>query len=326
MSALSKPYFHDEAAAFTFVESILWPVGPVCPHCGCTGRVYVLQGVRTKPSKKNPEGIVRHGLKKCGDCRQQFTVRVRTIFEESHLPMTKWLQAIFLMCSSKKGVSAHQLHRTLETTYKTAWFLAHRIREAMRSGELAPFGGGGGIVEADETFIGNRKGVPIPEGGIGHKMKVLSLVDRNTGAKRSFVLPDFKPQTIADLVSANLSREAILMTDEAGHYKRVGKTVAAHWTVYHQGKEYGRWENGVSISTNIIEGSFAIFKRGMRGVYQHCAEKHLHRYLAEFDFRYSNRVALGVDDQERAERALKGVVGKRLTYRRPDGGAEAAQA
>ena len=190
-----KPRFHDEQVAFDYVEAALWPQGPVCPHCGCTGRISAI--------KPNVAKRVRIGLKFCGDCRKQFTVRVGTIFEESKLPMTKWLQAIFLMVSSKKGVSAHQLHRTLETTYKTAWFLAHRIREAMRDGELAPFGSDGGMVEADETFIGVREGVEfIPPGGIGHKMKVLSLVERNTGAKRSMVLPDFKPQTIADMVSA----------------------------------------------------------------------------------------------------------------------------
>jgi transposase-like protein len=309
MSVLSKPYFHDEQAAFDFVEGIIWPDGPFCPHCGATDRLTSV--------KPNPEKRVRYGLKKCGHCKGQFTVRMGTIFEESKLPLTKWLQAIYLMCSSKKGVSALQLSRTLEITYKTAWFLAHRIREAMREGELAPFGGGGGIVEVDETFIGNRAGVPIPEGGMGHKMKVLSLVDRDTGRKRSFVLPDFKPQTIADLVSANLSREAVLMTDEAGHYKRVGKTVAGHLSVHHTNKEYVSADDP-NVHTNTIEGSFSIFKRGMKGVYQHCAEKHLHRYLAEFDFRYSHRIALGVDDEARTVYALEGVVGKRLTYRRPD--------
>jgi transposase-like protein len=311
MSVLSQPQFHNEEAAFAYVEAELWPNGPVCPHCGGFERISAI--------KANPEKRIRAGLKFCGQCRKQFTVRVGTIFEESKLPMTKWLQAIFLMVSSKKGVSAHQLHRTLETTYKTAWFLAHRIREAMRDGTLAPFGAGGGMVEADETFIGHVKGAKVKQ-GIGHKMKVLSLVDRATGAKRSMVLPDYKPQTIADMVSANLHREAVLMTDEAGHYKRVGQTVAGHHTVNHAKEEYGRWENGVSISTNIIEGSFAIFKRGMRGVYQHCGEQHLHRYLAEFDFRYTNRIARGVDDQERASRALAGVIGKRLTYRQPSAG------
>jgi transposase-like protein len=216
MSVLSQPQFHNEEAAFAYVEAELWPNGPVCPHCGGFERISAI--------KANPEKRIRAGLKFCGQCRKQFTVRVGTIFEESKLPMTKWLQAIFLMVSSKKGVSAHQLHRTLETTYKTAWFLAHRIREAMRDGTLAPFGAGGGMVEADETFIGHVKGAKVKQ-GIGHKMKVLSLVDRATGAKRSMVLPDYKPQTIADMVSANLHREAVLMTDEAGHYKRVGQTV-----------------------------------------------------------------------------------------------------
>ncbi len=309
MSVLSAPHFHDEEAAFAKVEAAIWPNGPVCPHCGCTGRISAI--------KPNPEKRVRYGLKKCGDCKRQFTVRMGTIFEESKLPLHIWLQAMHLMCASKKGVSAHQLHRTLEITYKSAWFLAHRIREAMRSGDLAPFGSDGGMVEVDETFIGHRKGAPIPEGGIGHKMKVLSLVERNTGAKRSMVLPDFKPQTIADMVSANLAREAVLMTDEAGHYKRVGKQVAAHHTVNHGHKEYVS-KADPTIHTNTIEGSFAIFKRGMRGIYQHCGEQHLHRYLAEFDFRYTNCVALGVDDQARAEIALQGVVGRRLTYRRLD--------
>jgi transposase-like protein len=303
MSVLSAPHFHNEKAAYAYVEARVWPEGPVCPHCGGCERIGKMGGEST-----------RIGTYKCYQCRKPFTVKVGTIFEASHVPLRFWLQAMFLMASSKKGISANQLHRTLGVTLKTAWFMAHRIREAMRDGVLAPFGSDGGMVEVDETFIGNRKGVPIPQGGIGHKMKVLSLVERNTGAKRSMVLPDFKPQTIADMVSANLAKEAVLMTDEAGHYKRVGQTVAGHHTVYHQGKEYGRWENGVSISTNIIEGSFSIFKRGMRGIYQHCGEQHLHRYLAEFDFRYTHRVALGVNDAARADRALKGIVGKRLTY------------
>lgn len=308
MSILSAPHFHNERAAYAYVEARVWPEGPVCSHCGGVERIGKLEGESTRP-----------GVYKCYQCRKPFTVKVGTIFESSHVPLRFWLQAMFLMASSKKGISANQLHRTLGVTLKTAWFMAHRIREAMRDGALAPFGSDGGIVEADETFIGNRKGVPIPQGGIGHKMKVLSLVERNTGAKRSMVLPDFKPQTIADMVSANLAKEAVLMTDEAGHYKRVGQTVAGHHTVYHQGKEYGRWEDGISISTNVIEGSFSIFKRGMRGIYQHCGEQHLHRYLAEFDFRYTHRVALGVNDTARADRALKGIVGKRLTYRTASG-------
>lgn len=316
MSVLSKPYFHDEAAAFAFVEAALWNGEPVCPHCGCTGRVYPLPNVRGSKSKTNPEGAIRHGLKKCGDCRKQFTVRVGTIFEESHLPMTKWLQAIFLMSSSKKGVSAHQLHRTLETTYKTAWFLAHRIREAMRSGELAPFGSTGGAVEVDETYIGREPGKPVKR-AFHHKIKVLTLVDRETGRARSMVVDNIRPATLAPIILENLDREARLMTDEAGHYMRVGKEFAEHGVTRHGQGEYVSTTDR-TIHTNTIEGYFSIFKRGMKGVYQHASKKHMHRYLAEFDFRYSNRVALGVNDTQRTALALQGVVGKRLTYRSTD--------
>lgn len=314
MSVLSKPYFHDEAEAFRFVESIIWNGEPTCPHCGCSGRIYAI--------KPNPEKKVRMGLKKCGDCRKQFTVRIGTIFEESHLPLHKWLQAIYLMCSSKKGVSAKQLERTLEVQYKTAWFLAHRIREAMRSGDLGPFGMGGGIVEADETYIGREPGEPVGRGG-SHKMKVLSLIDRDTGRSRSIVMDNINSKTVTAIVNQNLSREARLVTDEASWYLRAGQTVAAHASVNH-GR--GQYVNALepSIHTNTVEGFYSIFKRGMRGIYQHCSKKHLHRYLAEFDFRYSNRSALGCEDQERAMRAVLGGVGKRLTYRRTDRGAASA--
>ena len=326
MSVLSKPYFHDEAEAFRFVESIVWSNGPVCPHCGGVDRIYVLEGVMTKPTKKNPEGVVRHGLKKCGDCRQQFTVRKGTIFEETHLPMTKWLQAIFLMCSSKKGVSAHQLHRTLEVTYKTAWFLAHRIREAMRSGDLNPFGMGGATVEIDETFIGNDPDAEPPKPGksrgVRQMMKVVSLVERETGRARSVVIDHYSAGDVAYVVNQNLHREAHLLTDESKFYTRVGRRFASHNTVNHSAGEYVNRQD-VTIHTNTIEGYFSIFKRGMKGVYQHASKKHLHRYLAEFDFRYSMRSALGVNDQQRANEALKGVVGKRLTYRSTDERAEA---
>jgi transposase-like protein len=309
MSVLSQPQFHDEAAAFAYVEAELWPNGPICPHCGGFERISALTPNKAKR--------IRIGLKFCGQCRKQFTVRVGTIFEESKLPMTKWLQAIFLMCSSKKGVSAHQLHRTLETTYKTAWFLAHRIREAMRSGELAPFGAGGGMVEADETFIGIEPGEPISR-GVNHKMKVLSLIDRETGRAHSTVLDFISAKAIGEIVVANLSHEAILMTDEARHYVKLGRQFAGHGHTNHAAGEYVSRFNP-QVHTNTVEGFFSIFKRGMRGVYQHCGKKHLHRYLAEFDFRYSNRIALGIDDQARATTALKGVVGKRLTYRSTNG-------
>ncbi|MDP3853126.1 IS1595 family transposase [Phenylobacterium sp.] len=323
MSVLSKPYFHNEAEAFAFVESVLWAQGPVCPHCGAMGRVYVLAGVRTKATKKNPEGVVREGLKKCGDCRKQFTVRIGTIFEESHLPLHKWLQAIFLMCSSKKGVSSHQLHRTLEVTYKTAWFLSHRIREAMRDGELAPFGGGGGIVEVDETFQGQDPDAAPSKMAIRNKNAILTLVERG-GRARSIVMPvdQLNAANIAEVLSVNVVKEARLRTDEAKHYITPGKAYAEHQSVAHAREEYVS-KDDPTVHTNTVEGFYSIFKRGMKGVYQHCSKKHLHRYAAEFDFRYSNRIALGVDDKARAVTALKGVVGKRLTYRRPHDGLNA---
>ena len=314
MSILSAPYFHDEAAAFAHVEAIIWPQGPVCHHCGCVGRISSI--------KPNVEKRVRFGLKKCGDCKKQFTVRMGTIFEESKLPLHIWLQAIHLMVSSKKGVSSHQLHRTLEVTYKTAWFLSHRIREAMTAGDLEPFGAKGGAVEVDETYFGRKPGVPVTTGG-HHKHAIMSLIDRDTGRAYSQVISKFDAKTVGDILEVAMSPKARLHTDEAGTYKPLGYWFADHQSVNHRAEEYARYDKGSVITTNAVEGFFSVFKRGMTGVYQHCSGKHLHRYLAEFDFRYSNRVALGVDDNSRAMIALKGVVGKRLTYRRTGEGAEA---
>ncbi|RKQ72246.1 IS1595 family transposase [Oceanibaculum indicum] len=301
MSVLSQPYFHDEASAFAKLEEILWSDGIVCPHCGTVGKAYEIKGKTT-----------RIGLKKCGACRKQFTVKVGTVFESSHVPLHKWFQAVFLMASSKKGISAHQLHRTLEVTYKTAWFMAHRIREAMRTMGMEPMGGEGGVVEVDETFIGREPGKPKKR-AYHHKMKVLTLVDRDSGSARSIVVDDLKPATIAPILRENMAREARLATDEAGHYLRIGKEFAAHGVVRHGREEYVVGE----VHTNTIEGYFSIFKRGMKGVYQHCAKKHLHRYLAEFDFRYNYREANGVGDQSRVLKVLEGVVGKRLKYQTP---------
>jgi transposase-like protein len=319
MSALSRPEFHDEAKAFEHIESVLWPDGPICRHCGSVNNAYRLNGVRTKPSKKNPHGVERHGLYKCRDCRGQFTVRMGSIFEESHLPLHKWLQAIHLLCSSKKGISSHQLHRILECTYEAAWFLSHRIREAMRSGDLSPMGGNGKFVEVDETYIGRLAGVGDLKGS-GTKNTVLTLVERG-GIARSFHIDSATVSKIIPIVTKNINRESILMTDEARYYDRVGGEFAAHGRVNHGEDEYGRTIHvdgeKVSINTNTVEGFYSIFKRGMKGVYQHCAEHHLHRYLAEFDFRYSNRSAMGIEDGVRALLALKGAKGKRLTYRRP---------
>lgn len=321
MSVLSKPYMRDEAAAFAHVESIIWPDGPVCPHCGNCGKVYVLTGVRSKPSKKNPEGVERHGLKKCAECRKQFTVRIGTIFEESHLPLHLWLQTIHLMVSSKKGISSHQLHRVLGITYKSAWFLTHRIRECMRDGALAPFGSNGGAVEVDETFIGKEPGVtkaPNARGG-SHKMKVLTLVDRETKRARSIVVDDLKKSTLIPILRANIAKEALILTDEARQYQglAISPDFAGHDWVNHSAEEYVR-PGFPEVHTNTVEGFYSIFKRGMKGVYQHCGKQHLHRYAAEFDFRYNNRIANGTDDAERGAIALRGAMGKRLTYARPD--------
>jgi transposase-like protein len=304
-SVLNEAYFHDEAAAFAALEAILWPNGPTCPHCGATDRINPLQGVKDK------KGRVRLGLWKCYHCRGQFTVRKGTVFEASHLKLHQWFQAAYLMCASKKGVSSNQLHRTLGVTLKTAWFVSHRLREAMRDGGLAvPFGTGGGAVEADETFIGREPGKPKKR-AYHHKMKVLALVDRESGQARSMVVDDIKPRTIVPILRDNIAKEARVMTDEGGHYYHIGKDFAEHGVVRHGQEEYVRGD----IHTNTIEGYFSIFKRGMKGVYQHCSKRHLHRYLAEFDFRYNQRIALGVNDTARTETALRGIVGKRLTYR-----------
>jgi transposase-like protein len=300
-NALNAPHLQNEDAAFAYVEARLWPNGPVCSHCGETERVSRMGGKAT-----------RKGLHKCYACRKQFTVRQGTIFESSHLPLNVWLQAIFLIAASKKGISSHQLQRMLGVTLKTAWFLSHRIREAMRTGDLGPMGGEGGVVEVDETYVGRRKGVPIRQGGQAHKVPVLSLVHRESGEVRSFVVDDTNRDTILPIVHANIDRETYIMTDEHRNYVRQFKDYLGHGTVAHASGEYGRGR----IHTNTVEGYYSIFKRGMRGVYQWCAPKHLHRYVAEFDFRYSNRIALGCDDLERADRMLRGVVGKRLTYRR----------
>jgi hypothetical protein len=237
-----------------------------------------------------------------------------TIFESSHVKLNIWLQAIYLLCSSKKGISTRQLQRTFGGSLKTAWFLGHRIREAMRSGELGPMGGAGGIVEIDETYIGRKEGYEIRQGA-WHKNAVLTLVERG-GSARSFHVETATKEEIVPIVRENIERESHVMTDEASRYSKVGKDFASHGVVDHSRAEYGYtdWQTGMKININTVEGYYSIFKRGMIGIYQHCGEQHLHRYLAEFDFRYSNRIKLGVDDSARADRALVGVKGKRLTY------------
>lgn len=305
MSYLNAPHLHDEAKAYAFVEALVWPQGRVCPHCGVVGDSSAMKGKST-----------RIGTYKCYACRKPFTVKIGTIFESSHVKLHLWLQAIFLIASSKKGISSNQLHRTLGVTLKTAWFMSHRIREAMRSGDLTPFGGGGSPVEVDETYIGRDPSRKMTRGA-QHKMKVLSLVDRNTGRARSFVVDNVKAETLGPIVNANLAKEAVLLTDEHVAYIPIGKGFSQHEHVRHARKEYAYGP----ISTNTVEGYFSIFKRGMKGIYQHCSKEHLHRYLAEFDFRYSNRANRGVDDYQRTAQLVQGVVGKRLTYRSVGAGA-----
>src|SRR6266404_796422 len=305
-SHLSVAHFHSEEAAYAYVEARLWPNGPVCPHCGATEeQVGRLRG------KTN-----RIGLCKCYACRKPFNVKVGTVFESSHVPMRVWLQAIYLFASSKKGISTRQLQRTFQCGLKTAWFLGHRVREAMTDLNLldsSPIGGDqlGGenqVVEVDETFIGgkaaNRKGKIPP------KAPVLSLVERD-GRVRSFHVPNVTAQTLKPIIVSHVNKASYLMTDDAPVYWPIGGEFAGHGTVNHSAQEYVRaafWH------TNTVENFFSIFKRGIYGCYFHVSEKHLHRYAAEFDFRYNNRVALGVDDQERADRVLIGAKGKRLTY------------
>jgi len=253
----------------------------------------------------------RVGLYNCRACRKPFTVRMGTIFESSHVPLHVWLQAIYLICSSKKGISTRQMQRTLGGSMKTAWFLMHRIREAMTDGTLEPFGGGGGDVEADETYYGHD-GNYLARGG-KNMNAVLSMVDRETGRVRSMVLDNVTTNAVAKAVGANVAPDTRLLTDSSNAYRRIGAELTDHQAVNHSKHEYVR-KGEPDIHTNTVEGTFSIFKRGMRGIYQHCAAKHLPRYLDEFDFRYSNRIALGVDDCTRADNALLGVVGKRLTY------------
>ena len=315
MTNITAPHFTNEDKAREHLEVLRWPEGPFCPHCGSLN-ARRLPAQRGRPSKAHPEGAVRNGVVQCNDCRKQYSVTVGTVFESSKIPLHKWLLATHLLCASKKGMSAHQLHRMLGITYKSAWFMFHRIREAMRSDDASPMGGNGGMVEVDETYIGRQKGKPVRTGG-GHKMKVLALVDRDSGKVRTFTDPNLTAKDIHPILRANIAKEARLMTDEARLYWNVGKEFAEHNRVLHAGFEYVR-KGDATIHTNTVEGYFSIFKRGMRGIYQHCGEQHLHRYLAEFDFRYTNRSANGVEDEKRAEIALKGIAGKRVTYRRTD--------
>lgn len=301
MSALNQPQFKDADKAREYLESIRWPQGPVCPHCGSVSKDhYALQGEKHRP-----------GLWKCKDCRQQFSVTVGTVFERSKIALHVWLQAVYLLCSSKKGMSSHQLHRVLGVTYKTAWFMTHRIREAMTSGTLTPMGGSGKTLEADETYFGNKFERRAGARGWSHKNAIFTLVERK-GHARSFHIPRVNGDTLRPILQANADKASTLYTDENRAYMNVHQDVHVHDTVVHSAGEYARGP----VTTNTVEGYFSILKRGLIGTYHHVSEAHLQRYVSEFDFRYNHRTALGFTDNQRANAVMKEIGGKRLTYRR----------
>ncbi|HUQ12033.1 MAG TPA: IS1595 family transposase [Steroidobacteraceae bacterium] len=293
---LTAPHFTSPEAARQYLERLRWGGQPVCPHCGVVGDHYALLGQAH-----------RVGLWKCKDCRRQFSVTVGTVFERSKIPLNKWLLATHLMCASKKGVSSHQIHRMLGVTYKTAWFMTHRIREAMSSKPTGKLGGGGKAVEVDETFWGNQGKKPKGARAYHHKMKVVSLVERG-GEKRSFHVANITPKTLRPILKAQIDEKSRLMTDESGAYYHVGKEFAEHGIVTHSAGEYARGD----VTTNTVESSFALLKRGLVGSFHKVSEAHLQRYVNEFDFRWNQRK---VSDAERSVALMSQIGGKRLMYR-----------
>jgi transposase-like protein len=309
---LTNPIFHDEDAARAHMERARWPNGPTCPHCGAFDRITRMEGEKH-----------RAGTFQCNQCREQFTVTVGSVMERSHIPLPKWVLAFYLMAASKKGMSAHQLHRTLHVTYKTAWFMCHRIREAMRDASPSPLGGEGKIIEADEAYHGKRE-IPVPtsrrrttpyikksKDDYG-KRPIFALVERG-GEARAMHMPRVTGKNVREALVRNADRKSRLQTDESPLYDKVGAEFAKHETVNHSVNDYAHGD----VTTNSVEGFFGIFKRGITGIYQHCGEQHFQRYLDEFTFRYNNRSRLGIEDAERAVLAIYGAGGKRLAYRGP---------
>jgi transposase-like protein len=312
-----EPRFQNEDAAREHLEALHWPEGPFCPHCGSV-KATRLPPQRGRKTKAHPEGAIRNGVVQCNDCRQQYTVTVGTVFESSKVPLHKWLYVNHVLCSSKKGTSAHQIARNIGVSYKTAWFMMHRIREAMKETHSGPMGGYVETIEADETYVGGKiRNRHAKQRGRGEKklspfrdkQAVVSLVERN-GRVRSFHVANVTGETLRSILVTNAHRGSWLMTDEHNGYKAVGSEFQGHGVVAHSKGEYGR--KGV-FHTNTIEGFFSLLKRGIVGTYHHVSEQHLHRYCAEFDFRYNTRK---LDDFDRANENLLGAVGKRLTYRR----------
>jgi transposase-like protein len=305
-SQLNQPHFQDVAKAREYLEGLVWPHGPVCPHCGSMSGPYRLGGTGHRP-----------GLLKCRDCKGQFSVTVGTVFERSKIPLNVWLQAVYLLCSSKKGMSSHQLHRTLGVTYKTAWFMTHRIREAFKPAGSGSLGGSGKIVEADETYYGVRDKNRSTKAG-HHRHKIVSLVQRD-GETRSFHIANVDAATLKPILLAQIDKQTHLMTDGAYFYKPIGKSFKAHETINHTQGEYARKSkvtDDLIAHTNTVESFFSLLKRGLYGTYHHVSEAHLQRYCAEFDFRFSHRTACGFTDKDRADVALSRIKNKRLTYRR----------
>ena len=308
MSDLSNPIFHDETKAREWLEARIWPNGPVCPHCGVVNQATLMEGKSHRP-----------GLYQCNACREPFTVTVGTLYERSHLPLHKWLAATHLLMASKKGMSALQISRMLGVSYKSTWFMMHRIRESLRENGIDPIGGEGKTVEMDEAYIGgleknkHRNKRKHAGGGGKGKEAVFALVERG-GSVRSIHVPIVNAKTLRPILKAQLAEGGTLMSDEAEHSKVLGTEYGKHETVRHSTGEYVRGD----AHTNTVEGYFSIMKRGIHGVYHHVSPEHLKRYLAEFDYRYNERTALGVSDAQRMAKSVKGIVGKRLTYRRTD--------
>ena len=313
MTDLTNPIFNDEEAARRHFEALRWPDGPICPHCGLIDNATELKGKSTRP-----------GVYKCKGCEKPFTAMIGTVYERSHIPLHKWLLATHLLCASKKGISAHQLWRMLGFgSYRTAWFMAHRIREGMNDEfPKGLLGGANKVVEIDETYVGGKEAnkhkskrrMDGARGPVG-KAPILSLVERD-GSVRSFHVPNVTAQTLRPIIVSHVNKASYVMTDEATVYPAIGREFSGHGSVNHSAEEYVRaafWH------TNTVENYFSILKRGIVGVYHHVSEAHLHRYAAEFDFRYNRREALGINDTDRANAAIKGIAGKRLTYRQPHG-------